>query len=135
MGLWRRSLTCLALVYPQRIKLPQQPSVTHVYTAQGGRRSVGRRAMRCTACGAELILTKVIPDDMVRGFEHHSFIWSACHITEHRLLFTRHGREDDTEPVPVRPSPSRVAPGSTVQSEQLAARGLFSRMFAKMRGY
>jgi hypothetical protein len=46
-------------------------------------------AMRCTACGAELILTNVVPDNTTgaRGFEHHSFICSACHVTEHRVLF------------------------------------------------
>ena len=90
------------------------------------------RAMRCTACGAELALSKVAPD-VVRGFEHHSFICSGCHVTEHRLLFMRHGREDVTEPVTVH-ALSRTAPASTVQAEQIAAPGLFSRMVAKMRG-
>ena len=89
------------------------------------------RAMRCKACGAELVLTKVIPDDMVRALEHHTFICSGCHVTQHQLLFMRHGREDDTESVPVR-VPPRTAPGSTVGAEQVAASGLFSRMFAKM---
>jgi hypothetical protein len=52
--------------------------------------------MRCKACGAELILCKVTPNDMVRGLEHHTLICSACHVTEHQLLLMRHGREDDT---------------------------------------
>jgi len=36
--------------------------------------------MRSSACGAELILTSVVPDDTVaaRGVEHHTFICSGC---------------------------------------------------------
>jgi hypothetical protein len=38
--------------------------------------------MRCSACGAELILTNVVPDDTVaaRGVEHHTFhlLWMPC---------------------------------------------------------
>ena len=89
--------------------------------------------MRCKACGAELILCKVTPNDMVRGLEHHTLICSACHVTEHQLLLMKHGREDDTEPV-ARACPPRTALGSRVQAEQIAAPGLFSRMIAKMRG-
>jgi hypothetical protein len=89
--------------------------------------------MRCKACGAELILCKVTPNDMVRGLEHHTLICWACHVTEHQLLLMRHGREDDTEPV-ARACPPRTALGSRVQAEQIAAPGLFSRMIAKMRG-
>ena len=89
--------------------------------------------MRCKACGAELILCKVTPNDMVRGLEHYTLICSACHVTEHQLLLMRGGREDDTEPV-ARACPPRTALGSRVQAEQIVAPGLFSRMIAKMRG-
>jgi hypothetical protein len=43
--------------------------------------------MRCTACGGELMLTSVLPDETVavRGVEHHTFICSACQITERRV--------------------------------------------------
>jgi molybdenum-dependent DNA-binding transcriptional regulator ModE len=53
--------------------------------------------MRCTACGVEMILTNVVPENTVTvcGFEHHTFICSACHITARRVVFTRHGREED----------------------------------------
>ena len=59
--------------------------------------SRGVRAMRCAACDAELILTNVVPENTlaVRGFEHHTFICSGCHITVRRVVFTRHGREED----------------------------------------
>jgi hypothetical protein len=68
--------------------------------------SVDVRAMHCRAYGAELILTNVVPDDtMVRGFERHTFICSACHVTEHRMLFMRHGREDGTELLSVHAPP------------------------------
>jgi hypothetical protein len=58
--------------------------------------------MRCTTCGGELVLTNVVPENTVavRGFEHHSFICSRCHITLRRVVFTRHGREEDPKPPP-----------------------------------
>jgi len=54
--------------------------------------------MRCSACGAELILTNVVPDDTVaaRGVEHHTFICSGCHGSERRVVFIKDGRETDT---------------------------------------
>ena len=64
--------------------------------------------MRCSACGAELILTTVVPDDTarVRGCEHHTFICSGCQVTKRRLVFTRHGREDDSVPMHMEGRPS-----------------------------
>jgi hypothetical protein len=37
----------------------------------------------------------------LRGFEHHTFICSECHITARRVVFTRHGREEDPKPLQV----------------------------------
>jgi len=51
--------------------------------------------MLCRACGAELILTKVVPE-VVPGFEHHTFVCSECHVTERRVVIVRHGREDES---------------------------------------
>ena len=47
--------------------------------------------MRCMACGAEMILMKVVQDDTtsVLGFERHTFMCSACHDVERRLMFTK----------------------------------------------
>ena len=96
----------------------------------------GGVAMRCTACGAELILTNVVPDNTmgVRGFEHHSFICSACHVTEHRVLFMRHGREHDAEIIPEHLAP-RITSTSTAQEEHIAVPGLFGRVVAKILGH
>ena len=60
--------------------------------------------MRCSACGAELILTNVVLDDTVaaRGVEHHTFICSGCHGSERRVVFVKDGRETDTPPMPRR---------------------------------
>jgi hypothetical protein len=60
--------------------------------------------MRCRACGAELILTNVVPDDTValRGVEHHTFVCSGCHVTEDRVVFIKDGRETDSHPCPCR---------------------------------
>jgi hypothetical protein len=59
--------------------------------------------MRCRVCGGELILTNVAPDEtvLVRGVEHHTFVCSACHITERRVVFIKDGRETDSRPVPM----------------------------------
>jgi hypothetical protein len=84
------------------------------------------RAMRCTACGAELMIVTNVARNAVPGVEHHTFICSECHITERRVVFTQHGREDDTEPVPMHEAPPTVAL-SKAQAEYGAAPGLFSR--------
>jgi hypothetical protein len=91
--------------------------------------------MRCTACGAELILTNVVPDDTVaaRGVEHHTFICSGCHVSERRVVFIKDGREADSPPMPVQAA-RRIKRASTVQDEGVAAPGLLSRMVALLRG-
>ena len=90
--------------------------------------------MRCTACGAELVLAQVVPDATNRGFEHHTFVCSACHVTEHRMLFMRHGREDDSEPIPIHEAPPTV-PTSKAQQQHTGASDLVSRVIARMRGH
>ena len=80
-----------------------------------------------------MILTQVLPDT-VPGVEHHTFICSECHVTENRVVFTRHGREDDTGPLPMHAGPLR--PVSTLQDEQVAAAPtLLSRVLARIRGH
>ena len=87
--------------------------------------------MRCAACGAELILTNVVPDDTVaaRGVEHHTFICSACHVTEHRVAFIKGGRDTDSPPMPMQAAP-RIKRASTEQDEHVVAPGLLSRVVA-----
>jgi hypothetical protein len=110
--------------------------------------------MRCMACGAEMILMNVVQDDTmaVPGFEHHTFMCSACHDVERRLVFTRHGRQSDAEPMPMNTAPPIVpastvqdvpasavqdVPASTVQDVSVPspAPGLFRRVVAKIRGW
>jgi hypothetical protein len=45
--------------------------------------------MRCPACGAEMHLMKVAPDQtmMVAGYEEHTFECSGCHDHVRRLVF------------------------------------------------
>ena len=59
--------------------------------------------MRCVGCGAEMILANVVRDDTMKvlGFEHHSFRCTKCHGIDRRLVFIKHGRQDDLEPLPV----------------------------------
>jgi hypothetical protein len=93
--------------------------------------------MRCTVCGAAMVLMKVVPDDAmaVHGFEHHTFMCSACRDVEQRLVFTKHGREADAEAMPVHAAPP-IVPALPVQNERIAssAPGLFRRVVAKIRG-
>ena len=89
--------------------------------------------MHCTACGAELILTNVVRD-AAPGVEHHTFICSDCHVTERRIVLMRHGREDDTKPVPTHAGPV-TEPASEAQAEHVAAPGLLGRVLARIRGH
>jgi hypothetical protein len=64
--------------------------------------------MSCRACGAELVLTSVVPE-VVHGVEHHTFICSECHVVERRLVFMRHGREDESVPIRIDAAPPIVS--------------------------
>jgi hypothetical protein len=58
--------------------------------------------MRCMACGADMILVKVIADETmpVPGFQRHAYMCSLCHDTEQRLFFDKHAQERELEIVP-----------------------------------
>ena len=45
--------------------------------------------LRCVACGAEMHLIGVAPDEtmMVPGYEEHTFECSGCHDRVRRLVF------------------------------------------------
>jgi hypothetical protein len=51
--------------------------------------------MRCIACGGEMILTAVTPDDagMVAGFKHETLHCRICRDTEHRFVYSRESSE------------------------------------------
>jgi hypothetical protein len=90
--------------------------------------------MNCTACGSELILTNVVPDNTsgLRGVEYHTFVCSACHVTERKLVFIKDGREADSPPTPMRAtSPSRRA--GTERDEHVVPAGLLGRVMARLR--
>jgi hypothetical protein len=67
--------------------------------------------MRCMGCGGEMILMNVVPDDTmaVPGFEHHSFMCSECQDMEQRLVFTKYGREEAPEGMPIHAAPPHRA--------------------------
>jgi hypothetical protein len=76
--------------------------------------------MRCMACGADMILVKVIADETmpVRGFQRHAYMCSLCHDTEQRLFFNKHAQERELEIVP-----APVETGSTVRNLRAAPKG------------
>jgi hypothetical protein len=90
--------------------------------------------MHCMACGAEMFLMNVIQDVMEApcNCERHVFKCSGCHVTNDRVILTRYGREDESEPLPMLAAPPTV-PASTVQDEQITTPGLFGRLVARMR--
>ena len=63
--------------------------------------------MRCRACGGKLVLTRVVAE-VVPGFEHHTFVCSECHVTEHRIVLIRHGREDESVPLRISAEPPKL---------------------------
>jgi hypothetical protein len=89
--------------------------------------------MRCVGCGAEMILANVVQDDTMKvlGFERHSFRCVKCHDVDRRLVFIKHGRQDDAEPLPVHTAPPSV-PASPDKDEQVATSGVFRRLRAKL---
>jgi hypothetical protein len=69
----------------------------------------------------------------VPGYEHRTFMCSACGDIERRLVFARDIGQGHTEPVPVHTTlPFSSAP--TDQQERIASAGILRRVFAKLRG-
>ena len=89
--------------------------------------------MRCMACGAEMLLMKVVEDDTmaVSGFEHHTFMCSGCGDVEGRLIFNRE-QAIPAGSVTIH-APPPLSPATTVQTSP-AAPGLLERMAARLRG-
>jgi hypothetical protein len=56
----------------------------------------GLTAMRCLVFNAEMLLMEAVPADptTLPGFEHHTFLCSACNDIERRLLFRRRLAEE-----------------------------------------
>jgi hypothetical protein len=57
--------------------------------------------MRCMACGGEMILKAVKPDDagMVAGFRHETLHCLVCRDTEHRFVYSRESSEKPELPL------------------------------------
>ena len=88
--------------------------------------------MRCLLCSGEMLLMKVVKDEtmIAPGFEHHTYMCSACSDIERRFVFNRHGIETEAVPtVPARP----IAPASTIQHHR-TVQGFLRRGLAKIRG-
>ena len=82
--------------------------------------------MRCMACGADMILVKVIADETmpVPGFQRHACMCSLCHDTEQRLVYNKDAKEPDSETVPV--------PASMIQNLHTTTQGFLGPVLAKI---
>ncbi len=87
--------------------------------------------MRCMACGAEMILMKVIEDETmpVPGFQRHAYMCSVCHDTERRLVFNKHTQERETETVV---APITFATASMIRYLGATAKGFLGPVLAKL---
>jgi hypothetical protein len=81
------------------------------------------------ACGAEMILIKVMEDVTmpVPGFKHHDYMCPRCHDTEQRLVFSKHDEECGIEAVP--------SPSSTTRTLYASAQSLVNAVRAKVDRY
>ena len=79
-----------------------------------------------------MILIKVVEDEtmMVRGFERHTYMCSACADIERRFVFNKHDSERELDAVP--PTALLIAPAS-LQTQPAAPRSLLNRVISKMR--
>jgi hypothetical protein len=70
--------------------------------------------MRCMACGGEMILAAVKPDDagMVAGFKHETLHCLVCRDTEHRFVYSPESSEKPELP-PISPLPQHPVISST----------------------
>ena len=88
--------------------------------------------MRCMACGAEMRVVEVVPDEttMVPGYERHTLQCTGCNDTERRLVFSR-----EKTPVESVPPPTQAeAPQSAPQTERAPAQSAWARALAMFRG-
>jgi hypothetical protein len=69
----------------------------------------------------------------VPGYEHRTFMCSACGDIERRFVFARDTGQGHTEPVPVHTAPP-ISPAPTDRQERITASGILRRVFAKLRG-
>jgi hypothetical protein len=90
--------------------------------------------MRCLACGAEMHLMHVVQDETISvpGYEHRTFMCSACGDIERRFVFARDIGQSPTEPVPVDIAPP-ISP-TPDQQDRIPTLGILRRVFAKLRG-
>jgi hypothetical protein len=89
--------------------------------------------MRCMACGEDMVLTAVVPDDSmpVEGFEHQTFQCLSCRGSERRLIFSR-GPNETTAPPPVTSS-SQQPVSSCSQPDGIAPARAWARAVEKLR--
>jgi hypothetical protein len=108
--------------------------------------------MRCMACGAEMRVVQVVPDETleVPGYEHHTLQCSGCNDVEQRLVFNRAGTaRAAAEPVaesvaPPIPPPAVAATDAPIAdepivtapiaNERIAGLSAWKRAVARFRG-
>jgi hypothetical protein len=96
--------------------------------------------MRCLACGAEMDLIEIVPDNtkMVRGYEHQTWQCSSCSETERRLVFSGANGSSHPQKFPLRERPAAppaplVTPIATRADKSAEVASAWRRTFAKLR--
>ena len=87
-------------------------------------------AMQCLVCGTHMRLEQVARDDsgLVLGFEHHTFVCSACGDTEQRYVFAKREGQSRTGPAP------QVSPFSVFEIQSTSALDIVRHVVAKLSG-
>ena len=93
--------------------------------------------MRCMACGAEMRVVQVVPDDtlMVPGYERHTLQCSGCNDIEHRLVFNREAPEQAAVAAEAESTPPESPPAEPVPAnEPVRTPSPWQRAIAMLRG-
>jgi hypothetical protein len=95
--------------------------------------------MRCMACGAEMRVVQVVPDEsmIVPGYQRHTLQCTGCNDVESRLVFSR--QKTPVESVPAAPAndlaPAPVLTPTPVRvGERYSSPSVWARAFAMLRG-
>jgi hypothetical protein len=92
--------------------------------------------MRCMACGAEMRVVQVVPDETLKvpGYEHHTLQCSGCNDVEQRLVFNRESAARVAAEPAAESAAAPVLPATAETNERIAVPSAWKRAVAMFRG-